>query len=54
LYDGDLPVILGHVAGVPVEETVMQLAAAGVMSVATIGVAAEVTVRRLRARLRRR
>jgi uncharacterized membrane protein YhaH (DUF805 family) len=54
LYDGDLPVILGHVAGVPVEETVVQFASAGVMSVATIGVAIEVTVRRWRARLRRR
>ena len=46
--------ILGHVAGVPVEETVMQFASAGVMTVATLGVAAEVTIRRLRARLRRR
>ena len=46
--------ILGHVAGVPVEETVVQLASAGVMTVATIGVAAEVTIRRWRARLRRR
>jgi len=47
-------VILGHVNGVPVEEIVLQLAAAGVMAVAMLGVAAEVTVRRLRARLRRR
>ena len=54
LYDGDLPVILGHVNGVPVEETILQLASAGVMTVATIAVAAEVTVRRLRERLRRR
>jgi hypothetical protein len=54
LYDGDLPVILGHVNGVPVEEIVLQLVAAGVMTVAMIAVAAEVTVRRLRARLRRR
>jgi hypothetical protein len=54
LYDGDLPVILGHVNGVPVEETILPLASAGVMTVAMIGVAAEVTVRRLRARLRRR
>jgi hypothetical protein len=47
-------VILGHVNGVPVEETVLQLVAGGVMTVAMIAVAAEVTVRRLRARLRRR
>ena len=46
--------ILGHVNGVPVEEVVLQLAAGGVMTVAMIGVAAEVTVRRVRARLRRR
>ena len=46
--------ILGHVNGVPVEEVVPQLVAAGVMTVAMLGVAAEVTVRRLRARLRRR
>jgi hypothetical protein len=54
LHDGDLPVIIGHVNGVPVEEIVLQLAAAGVMTVAMIAVAAEVTVRRVRARLRRR
>jgi len=47
-------VILGHVNGVPVEETVIQFASAGVMTVATLGVAAEVTFRRLRARLRRK
>ena len=46
--------ILGHVSGVPVEETLPQILSAGVMTVATIGVAAEVTIRRLRARLRRR
>jgi hypothetical protein len=47
-------VILGHVNGVPVEEVVLQLVSAGVMTVATIGVAVEVTVRSVRARLRRR
>ena len=46
--------ILGHVNGAPVEEVVMQLAAAGVMTLAMLAVAVEVTVRRLRARLRRR
>ncbi|HEU5065860.1 MAG TPA: hypothetical protein VFT86_08235 [Gaiellaceae bacterium] len=40
--------------GAPVEEVVMQLAAAGVMTLAMLAVAVEVTVRRLRARLRRR
>ena len=46
--------ILGHVNGVPVEETILQLVSAGVMTVAMIAVTAEVTVRRLRARLRLR
>jgi hypothetical protein len=29
LYDGDLPVILGHVMGLPIEESVLQLGSAG-------------------------
>ena len=45
--------ILGHVNGAPVEEVVMQLVSAGVMTVAMLAVAVEVTFRRLRARLRR-
>jgi hypothetical protein len=47
-------VILGHVNGVPVEETVLPLVSAGAMTIAMLGVVAEVTVRRLRARLKRR
>ena len=46
--------IVAHVSGFPVEETVLQLVAAGALTLASVTVAAEVTVRRLRSRLRRR
>ena len=45
--------IVGHVAGFPVEETVLQLAPAGAAIVAAVGIAAQTKLRRLRERLRR-
>jgi hypothetical protein len=47
-------VILGHVMGAPVEETVLQLAPAGVAVVTALAVAGRVTLGRLLTRLRGR
>jgi len=45
-------VIVGHVAGFPVEETVLQLAPAGAAILAAMGIAVQTKLRRLRERLR--
>jgi hypothetical protein len=47
-------VILGHVMGTPVEETVLQLAPAGAAVVTALAVAGRVTLGRLLTRLRGR
>jgi hypothetical protein len=46
-------VIVGHVAGFPVEETVLQFAPAGAAILTAVGIVAQTKLRRLRARLRR-
>ena len=45
--------IVGHVAGFPVEETVLQFAPAGAAILTAVGLAAQTKLRRLRRRLRR-
>jgi len=46
-------VIVAHIMGLPIEESVLQLAPAGVASITALAVAGQLTVRRLRRRLRR-
>jgi hypothetical protein len=53
LYDGDLPVILGHVMGIPVEESVLQLASAST-AITAVAVVGRTSLGRLLTRLRRR
>jgi hypothetical protein len=53
LYDGDLPVILGHVMGIPVEESVLQLASAGA-AITAAAVAGRATLGRMLDRIRGR
>ena len=45
--------IVGHVGGFPVEETVLQFAPAGAAILTAVGLAAQMKLRRLRERLRR-
>jgi len=45
-------VILGHIAGIPVEESVLQLAPAGAAMATVVAIAARTGVGRLRRRLR--
>ncbi len=47
LHDGDLPVIVGHVLGIPVEESVLQLAPAGAAILTAVGIAVRTTLDRL-------
>jgi hypothetical protein len=53
LHDGDLPVIIGHVMGLPVEETVLQAIALGTTSGVALGTACCVMLDRLLDRIRR-
>jgi hypothetical protein len=53
LYDGDLPVILGHVMGLPVEESAVQFAAAGAAITTTMAIGWTM-VGRMLDRIRRR
>ena len=45
--------IIGHVAGFPVEETVLQFAPAGAAILTAVGIAAQTKLRSWRRRLRR-
>jgi hypothetical protein len=47
LYDGDLPVILGHVMGLPVEETMLQAVALGTATGTAIGLVGRMMLGRL-------
>jgi hypothetical protein len=47
-------VIVGHVIGLPVEESVLQLAPAGTATVAVVFLASRATLERLWHRMRRR
>ena len=53
LHDGDLPVIVGHVQGIPIEESLLQLAPAGAAMVTAAAVAGRAGVDRLKRRLQR-
>jgi len=46
-------VIVGHVAGFPVEETVLQFAPAGAAILTAVGIAVQTKLRSLRRRVRR-
>jgi hypothetical protein len=46
--------IVGHVMGIPVEETVLQFAGVGAVTLTAVAFAGRATVGRLRDRLRRR
>ncbi len=46
--------IIGHIAGIPVEESVLQLAPAGAAIVTAVAIAGRLGLGRLRGRLRRR
>jgi uncharacterized membrane protein AbrB (regulator of aidB expression) len=46
--------MLGHVMGIPVEESVLQLAPAGAATVTLVAIAGRLTLRRLLNRLRSR
>jgi hypothetical protein len=54
LHDGDLPVIIGHFMGLPVEEAVLQAIALGTTTGVALGTACCVMLDRLLARLGRR
>ena len=54
LHHGDLPVTLAHIIGLPVEESVLQLAPAAVAAVTAIAVAGRTSLGQLRRRLGRR
>ena len=45
--------IVAHIVGFPVEETVLQFAPAGAAILTAVGLAAQTKLRRLRERLRR-
>jgi hypothetical protein len=45
--------ILGHIIGIPVEESVLQLAPAGAAMVTAVAIAGRASLGRLRRRLRR-
>jgi translation initiation factor IF-1 len=47
-------VIVGHVFGIPVEESVLQLAGTGAVTVTVVTIAGRDRLARLRGRLRRR
>ena len=47
---GDLPVILAHLMGIPVEESVLQLVPAGAAIVTAVAIAGRTTLGRLRRR----
>jgi len=47
-------VILGHIAGIPVEESALQLAPAGAAIVTAVAIAGRTGLDRLRRRLRQR
>jgi hypothetical protein len=47
-------VILGHIAGIPVEESVLQLAPAGAAMATVVAIAGRTGLGRLRRRLRHR
>ena len=51
LHDGDLPVIVGHVMGLPVEESVLQLVPVGATVITAVAIAGRATFGRLRHRL---
>ena len=53
LHDGDLPVIVGHVQGIPIEESLLQLAPAGAAMLTVAAVAGRAGVDRLKRRLQR-
>jgi uncharacterized membrane protein AbrB (regulator of aidB expression) len=46
--------MIAHVMGIPIEESVLQLAPAGVATVTLVAVAGRTRLRRLQRRLRRR
>ncbi len=50
LHDGDLPVIVAHIMGIPVEESVLQLAPAGAAMVTAVWITGRTSLRRLRRR----
>src|SRR4029453_12540703 len=50
LHDGDLPMIVAHVIGIPVEESVLQLMPAGAAAVTAAWIVGRSTLRRLRRR----
>ena len=50
LHHGDLPVIVAHVMGIPVEESVLQLAPAGAAMVTAVTIAGRTSLGRLRRR----
>ena len=52
LHDGDLPVIVAHVMGLPVEESVVQLAPAGAATVTMVVLAGRARLGRLWTRVR--
>ena len=47
LHDGDLPVIVAHIMGLPVEESVLQLAPAGAAIAAAVAIAARTAIGRI-------
>jgi hypothetical protein len=46
--------IVAHIMGIPVEETVLQFAGVGAVTVTTVAIAGQASLGRLRRRLRRR
>ena len=50
----DLPLILGHVFGIPLEETTVQLTSAGEATVTVIAIAGRTKLGQLQRRFRRR
>ena len=46
--------IVAHIMGIPIEESVLQLAPAGAATVTAVAIAARATLARLSRRLRRR
>jgi hypothetical protein len=54
LHDGDLPVTVAHIFGIPVEESFQQIAPIAAVTVLVLSVAARATIVRWRNRLRKR
>jgi hypothetical protein len=54
LHHRDLPMTVAHIIGIPVEESVMQLAPAGAAMMTAVAIAGRASLGRLRRRLRHR